>query len=309
MLLYSLSFFLYDLLYVLVERDIPTTLHHIGAVAAITCSFSQGTAGAELVAGLTVGECSTPLLHLRYFARHFAAVTAAEPQTDPSETEGWDSKAEGGADKAEGKDHGSKAGDPRVAELGFVFVFIFARAVGGTALTAATCRCSTTPLAVKAMATLILQLINAHSGKDQKKAKASFAQLQQKQHRLRHWRLQRQLQLQFDHRQHLAAIPGTVTTAVGAAAVAAEAAAAAAEASAGAGEAAVPAAEAGAELSECSPMMRLADRLPRELRAHRRKGEGAETQKRGRRRQREGEHKDGEQEGKTEKARGTEYRK
>ena len=165
LLLHSFAFFLYDILYVCFEGDLPTTLHHLGAVCAIGYSFIRGAAGAELVAGLTVGECSTPLLHLRYFARHFAAATAEQQQ---KEQEGPPRKQDGAPDAASiagDEDSGvrtpcgvfgvSFAALTRAAELGFVFVFITARAIGGTALTAATCWCSSTPLPIKAMASLV----------------------------------------------------------------------------------------------------------------------------------------------------------
>lgn len=83
LLLYSLSFFVYDLVYVFIERDVATTLHHLGAVAAFITSFSRSVASADIVAGLTVGECSTPLLHLRYFARHYCTLAAEAKQRAP----------------------------------------------------------------------------------------------------------------------------------------------------------------------------------------------------------------------------------
>lgn len=172
LLLYSFSFFIYDLMYVLLEKDIPGSLHHLGAFCAIAYSFYQDSAGAELVAGLTLGECSTPLLHLRYFARHFASVTDKGKQGYPQGqatapcSEAASCKMEGGGCKGVGAGSSCVRAPcglcgvsfgvlNRAAELGFVFVFIIARSVGGTALTAATCRCQSTPLPVKLMASMV----------------------------------------------------------------------------------------------------------------------------------------------------------
>ncbi|XP_026194045.1 uncharacterized protein LOC34623205 [Cyclospora cayetanensis] len=155
LLLFSLSYFLYDTVYVLIEWDPPTFLHHVAGLGAILFAFQRSMSGAELLAGLTIGECSTPMLHLRYFARHYATLFAKQKAAE----QGQGQECNGGAFKTskelpevpvpQGICGVSFDRLHRIMEVTFASIFAVARAIAGPCITLSLVLNPRTPVLVK----------------------------------------------------------------------------------------------------------------------------------------------------------------
>lgn len=174
LLLFSCSFFAYDLVYVAWERDAAGVIHHATSLAGFLYGLLAQTAGGEYTAALAVAEVSTASLHLRYFARHFAELhkrqrllkaQEEEPAGEASD-EAW--KRLKDVAKCEGFERplsyavpaGIRLGNLKISfaflttlfEWSFACTFILARGVGSTVLTAACLLSPGTPFVVKVFA-------------------------------------------------------------------------------------------------------------------------------------------------------------
>lgn len=156
MLLYSLSFFVYDMVYVLIERDIPTSLHHAAALCGLLYGMYEVKSGAEFIAGLTVGECSTPLLHLRYFARHYATLYSQQKALQMLSRKSQEDDKKPLSYPISGSFFGSPFERLNIAaETAFVSVFVVARSMACPCVTLATVLNPTTPVLVKIFASTV----------------------------------------------------------------------------------------------------------------------------------------------------------
>lgn len=184
--LYSLSFFLYDLVYVLFEGDIASTLHHVAAASSCFLVLAQQQGGSEVLTGLAIGEVSSPLLHLRYFARHFQTVAERQQQQheqkqqqkqqhqeqrrDGEETTAPSSPSEAKRQQQQQDKQLLQYWAPsclfgfpfsvlnRLFETLFVSVFFVARGLVNPCITWLTLRCVRTSLLVKASAATVCSL-------------------------------------------------------------------------------------------------------------------------------------------------------
>lgn len=81
LLLFTLSYFIYDTWYEGFYGNVCDCVHHGAAILGLLNVLGSDVGARDLIAALIVGELSTPLLHLRYyciqFAKNLAAVTAS----------------------------------------------------------------------------------------------------------------------------------------------------------------------------------------------------------------------------------------
>ena len=65
----SLSYFIYDFIYCMLNNEVENVVHHLFTVGGLTSGVMTGTSGPELVGCLFLMEVSNPSLHARFLLR------------------------------------------------------------------------------------------------------------------------------------------------------------------------------------------------------------------------------------------------
>ncbi|KEP62635.1 UNVERIFIED_CONTAM: hypothetical protein HHA_295080 [Hammondia hammondi] len=94
MLLFSLSYFLYDTFYELASWDLSSVLHHVTSLIGLLNVLVADRGGTDLVMALLAAEFSTPALHLRYFLVQYAKRAEALAKTYAVESQAACARAE-----------------------------------------------------------------------------------------------------------------------------------------------------------------------------------------------------------------------